>query len=81
MSRDLFTQGGPHNIRKTGRDQYTFSISVPPDEDGMLGRECPDDSCCPGYFKVRSGTGITDGQIEAFCPYCRTAAEPSDFLT
>lgn len=81
MSRDLFTRGGPHKIRKTGPDQYTFSISVPPDEDGMLGRECPDDGCCPGYFKVRSGTGITEGQIEAFCPYCRSAAEPSDFLT
>jgi hypothetical protein len=81
MSRDLFTSGGPHNIRKTGRDEYTFSISVPPDEDGMLGRECPDDGCCPGYFKVRPGTGITDGQIEAFCPYCRRTAEPSGFLT
>lgn len=81
MSRDFFTQGGPHNIRKTGLDEYTFSISVPPDEDGMVGRDCPNDDCCPGYFKVRSGTGITDGQIEAFCPYCRSAAEPSDFLT
>lgn len=81
MSDGLFKQGGPHKIRKTDRNEYTFSISIPPDEDGMVGRECPDDQCCPGYFKVQSGTGILEGQTEAFCPYCRRSAEPSDFVT
>jgi len=39
---ELFRQGGPHNIRKPGRDQYTMNISLPADADGAIGRECPD---------------------------------------
>jgi len=33
------------------------------------------------YFKVKSGTGITEGQDTAYCPYCRHCSEPSDFRT
>ena len=46
-----------------------------------MGRECPHRDCSPAYFKVKPGTGITSGQDRAFCPYCGTAAAPSDFLT
>lgn len=82
MSTELFKRGGPHKIRKSGSDQYTFEITVPTDEHGRVARECPRNECSPGYFKVKTGTGITgDNHIEAFCPYCRSAAEPSDFMT
>src|SRR5574341_130020 len=74
-------EGGPHNIRRTGDDQYQMSVSLPLDEDGMLGRECPSDACSPGYFKVRPGTGVTHGQTIVYCPYCRREADPSDFHT
>jgi hypothetical protein len=37
--------------------------------------------CSPGYFKVTLGTGITEGQKVAYCPYCRREGEPSDFGT
>ena len=47
----------------------------------MVGRECPKEDCSPGYFKVKLGTGITEGQEVAFCPYCRTEAEPNEFDT
>lgn len=80
MTEELFREGGPHNIRKTGPDQHTFSITIPSDDDGLVGRECPVDACAPAYFKVKSGTGIIDLNV-AYCPYCRTAAEPSDFTT
>jgi hypothetical protein len=46
-----------------------------------VGRECPSESCAPGYFKVKNGTGITGGQTVAYCPYCRREAEPSDFTS
>ena len=81
MSDKLFREGGPHNVRKTGPDQYSMNVSLPKDEDGRTARECPNEECSPGYFKVKSGTGITDGQEIAYCPYCRNQAEPSDFTT
>ena len=77
----MFKQGGPHQTKKLGNDEYTMSISIPTDEDGRLARECPDSSCSPGYFKVTPGTGVTDGQQVAYCPYCRREAEPNDFTT
>ncbi len=61
---DLFMPGGPHNIKRTGPDQYSMSISLPKDTDGMHARECPSEVCSPAYFKVKPGTGITQGQSE-----------------
>lgn len=81
MPFNFFREGGARQIRQIGQDQYTMTIQIPPDEDGRLGRECPEQTCSPGYFKVKPGTGITGGQKEAFCPYCRTCREPSDFRT
>lgn len=81
MSHGLFNEGGPHRIRKTGSDEHTFSISLPEDEDGRIARECPDERCSPGEFKVTPGTSIADGQDVVYCPYCRGAAEPSDYST
>lgn len=81
MTHELFRRGGPHNIRKTGRDQYTMQIQLPTDAVGMTARECTDPTCSPGSFKIKYGTGLTGDQPEAFCPYCRTAADPQDFAT
>lgn len=80
MTHSLFNSGGPYNIRRTGSDEYSLSISLPKDSDGRVARECPADACSPGYFKVMTGTGLTD-QDQAFCPYCRQGAKPSDFAT
>lgn len=81
MTDSLFREGGPLNTRKTGADEYRMSITLPTDARGHVGRECPSESCAPGYFKVKNGTGITGGQTVAYCPYCRRAAEPSDFTS
>jgi len=81
MSSDLFRRGGPYNIRKTGSDQYSFEITMPADEQGRVARECPREECSPAYFKVKTGTGITGDHAEAYCPYCRSAADPSEFTT
>jgi hypothetical protein len=81
MSDDIFRQGGPHQIRKTGLHEHTLSISIPTDRDGRVARECPDATCCPGEFKVTPGTGITEEQEVVYCPYCRGEHEPSDYTT
>lgn len=78
---DLFKEDGEHQIRSLGNDQYNLTVTIPANEDGRMARECPNSECSPGYFKVRSGTGITDGQSVAYCPYCRHEAEPTDFST
>jgi len=81
MSDNIFKEGGPHQVRHTGQNEYSMRVSIPTDEDGLVGRECPNEECSPGYFKIKPGTGITKGQEKAFCPYCRTEAEPSEFIT
>jgi hypothetical protein len=81
MSFELFHEGGSLNAKKTGQDQYSLNVTIPKDEDGRAARECPNQDCSPGYFKVTPGTGITGGQTIAYCPYCQRAAEPSDFHT
>lgn len=81
MSDSLFEEGGPHRIRRTGHDEYQMNVSLPLDEDGMLGRECVEESCSPAYFKIRPGTGIQEAQEIAYCPYCRAESDPSSFHT
>ncbi len=81
MTRKLFQPGGPLGIRDLGNDRYQMQITIPKDQDGRLARECPNSDCSPGYFKVKPGTGITDGQTFAYCPYCRHEATPTDFTT
>jgi len=81
MNRKLFQPGGPLNIRDVGIDQYQATIHLPTDEDGRIARECANDGCSPGYFKVKLGTGITGKQASVFCPYCRYEAAPNDFAT
>lgn len=81
MTRRIFREGGPHKIRRTGQHQYSMQVKLPADAVGMTARECTDAACSPGAFKVRDGTGITGDHQEAFCPYCRRAADPNDFAT
>jgi hypothetical protein len=58
-----------------------MSIEIPKDADGLVGRECQNANCSPGYFKVKPGTGITVGQEKAYCPYCLYEDNPSNFRT
>lgn len=81
MTKRLFREGGPHNIKSLGNDQYQMSITMPKDEDGRVARECQNSLCSPGYFKVTPGTGLTGEQDVVYCPYCRYEAESSDFTT
>ncbi len=61
------------DIRKIGR------IPLSTDENGYLGRECPE-AACKKYFKVVLGTGVKDAQYH-YCPYCGHKAERDKFWT
>ena len=54
-------------------------ISIPTDDDGLVGRECPNQECL-GYFKIKFGTGLS-GEIPCHCPYCGYTNDHSKFWT
>lgn len=57
-----------------------FKIDLKTDNEGMLGRECPNNECS-GYFKIKPGTGIDDTKNQPICPYCGIQADSQDFST
>lgn len=58
-------------------DAISMSITISPDHDGYMGRECP---ACEMYFKVMPGTGLAE-TYQMTCPYCQTAAGSDQFFT
>lgn len=64
------------NVERLGNQ---FSIQIDPDEEGYIGRECPNNSCLR-YFKITPGTGLTE-PAPCHCPYCGHEAEHDQFFT
>jgi len=61
------------------RNRYTLNISLPTDDEGMVGRKCLDPDCGK-YFKVAPETGIEENDV-MHCPYCEQKGEPDAFTT
>lgn len=53
-----------------------IGVTLPPDEHGFTGRECPR---CNKYFKVKFGTGFPTSTYH--CPYCGYIGNPDEFDT
>jgi hypothetical protein len=53
-----------------------IKIKIPPDENGMVGRECPE---CHSYFKIKFGTGLETSICN--CPYCELSGASDKFCT
>ncbi len=64
------------NLRNLGNQ---IKVSLPTDQSGYLGRECPNEEC-KGYFKLVPGTGLK-GISECHCPYCGREADTGEFHT
>lgn len=64
-------------FRKNGNQ---YSISIPRDEEGFTGRECPEKEC-QGYFKIELGTGLKGENLPCYCPYCGYKGTSSEFWT
>jgi len=78
---------------KTPEGHDEFSIPLRPDEDGMIGRECPSKDCQPRYFKVfvkeseeepaKEEKEKSDdlSQSDIICPYCGHRDNMQEFHT
>lgn len=84
-------------VGKSEEGHDRFSIPLQPDEEGMIGRECPNEDCQPRYFKIAlqtdeedegiskegesAGSGQNLSQAELTCPYCGRVANMQEFHT
>jgi hypothetical protein len=68
------------SLRHLKRLEQGMRISVPTDEHGLTGRECPNPDCL-GYFKVKFGTGLKGENLPCYCPYCGFKADHDQFWT
>ncbi len=63
----------PKNMNKG----ISVSVSIPKDDEGMIGRECPK---CKTYFKITPGTGLHN-ITHCICPYCEHKDGSKSFTT
>jgi hypothetical protein len=56
-----------------------INVTLPTDDEGFLGRECPKPEC-EGYFKIKPGTGLS-GKLPCHCPYCGHSEGHDHFAT
>lgn len=61
-------------------DEMEFEIELSTDEDGFVGRECPEPDC-EGYFKIIPGTGLKGEDLPCSCPYCGISKPMDHFWT
>lgn len=64
------------NLRRLGNQ---ITVPLKPDEEGYLGRECPEEGCLK-YFKIMPGTGLP-GSPPCHCPYCGHVGSSNTFHT
>ena len=64
------------HLQSLGSD---FTVPVPRDDGGYIGRECPNQDCL-GYFKIVPGTGLP-GDVPCHCPYCGHTDDSNNFFT
>jgi hypothetical protein len=59
-------------------EQMRVSVTIPRDEKGMMGRECPK---CELTFKIKPGTGLKGTNLPCHCAYCGYEADHRQFWT
>lgn len=68
------------SLRHLQRLGNQIGVSIPKDDDGFMGRECPEPQC-EGYFKIKPGTGLTGEGLPCHCPYCGHTGPMNKFWT
>lgn len=68
------------NLRNLPGRVNQITVSIPKNEDGFTGRECPVKDC-EGYFKIKPGTGLTGENLPCHCPYCGHTGPMNQFWT
>lgn len=85
---DIFHDMNKYRTGRSPEGDDLFSIPLKADEDGMIGRECPNEDCQPKYFKIsmtipeKIYKEIKDfSQIDIVCPYCGTVDNMQNYHT
>ena len=85
---DIFHEMKKYRTGKTQEGNDLFNLPLQPDEDAMIGRECPADDCQPKYFKISMTVPdeLTDkiddfSQIDVTCPYCGSVNNMQNYIT
>lgn len=68
------------SMRHLKRLEDGIRVQMPSDEDGLVGRECPNPDCL-GYFKIKFGTGLKGENLPCHCPYCGHTEGQDHFWT
>lgn len=66
-------------VSQLDRFKREQQVTIRPDSDGFVGRECPSEDCL-GYFKLTPGTGLP-GIDYTHCPYCGIRDHSNSFFT
>lgn len=59
-------------------NQMEVSVTIPRDDNGMMGRECPK---CELVFNIKPGTGLNGEDLPCHCAYCGHIAPHNQFFT
>lgn len=85
---DIFHDMKKYRIGRSTEGNDLFNVPLKADEDGMIGRECPNEDCQPKYFKMsltipdKISEKIEDlSQIDVTCPYCGTVDNMQHYHT
>jgi len=85
---DIFHEMKKYHTARSPEGYEQFNIPLKPDEDGMIGRECPIEDCQPKYFKIMTTVpnAMSEkmqnfSQLDITCPYCGYAANMQLFHT
>ncbi len=78
MSWEHNLPDGVSDVQKTP-DGFTGAVSIPPDEDGYIGRRC---AGCDGKFRMLATEyNSLPEDADLTCPYCGNRADHSEFMT
>jgi len=69
-----------NSFKNLRRLENGIKVSMPTDENGLTGRECPNSDCL-GYFKIKFRTGLKGENLPCHCPYCGHVAGHDHFWT
>lgn len=94
VTMDIFHDMKKYWTGKSPEGHDKFSIPFRPDEDGMIGRECPNEDCQPRYFKIHIPESDEEkpektendmnnnlSQSDIICPYCGHRGNMQEFHT
>lgn len=75
--QDIPRPDGVGDVENTP-EGFTAEISIPLDEDGFLGRECP--SCSAAFKMMGDEYEALPDELELTCPYCGHQEDHNDFM-